>query len=96
MVVQLDRNMMLTPDEYMALMRLIRSERESEGAMEEAKVADSGKPRRRSRSARASDRKLSAAFKEANRRYRKKDGTLRAGRTQSDIATLAHKLKKKM
>lgn len=88
------RDMMLTPDEYMAIMRLISSERESEGAMEEAKVAD--KPRRRSRSARASDRKLSAAFKEANRRYRKKDGTLRSGRTQSDIASLAHKLRKKM
>ena len=88
------RDMMLTPDEYMAIMRLISSERESEGAKEEAKVAD--KPRRRSRSARASDRKLSAAFKEANRRYRKKDGTLRAGRTQADIAKLAHKLRKRM
>ena len=87
---------MLTPDEYMALMRLIRSERESEGAMEEAKVADSVKPRRRSRSARAADRKLSAAFKEANRRYRKKDGSLRTGRTQADIARLAHRLRKKM
>ena len=94
MVVLVDRNMMLTPDEYMGLMRLLGSVRESEGAKEEAKVAD--KPKRRSRSARASDRKLSAAFKEANRRYRKKDGTLRAGRTQSDIATLAHKLRKKM
>ena len=90
------RDMMLTPDEYMALMRLLSSEKESEGAMEEAKLANSNKPKRRSRSARASDRKLSAAFKEANRRYRKKDGSLRAGRTQSDIATLAHKLRKKM
>ena len=52
--------------------------------------------RRRSRSARAADKKLSKAFKEANRRYRKKDGSLRAGRTQSDIAKLAHKLRKKM
>ena len=51
--------------------------------------------RKRSRSARAADKKLSAAFKEANRRYRKKDGSLRAGRTQSDIAKLAHKLRKK-
>ncbi len=85
---------MLTPDEYMSLMRLISSEKESEGAKEEAKVAD--KPKRRSRTARASDKKLSQAFKEANRRYRKKDGSLRAGRTQADIATLAHKLKKKM
>ena len=90
----MDRNMMLTPDEYMSLMRLISSEKESEGAKEEAKVAD--KPKRRSRAARASDRKLSEAFKEANRRYRKRDGSLRAGRTQADIATLAHKLKKKM
>ena len=88
--------MMLTPDEYMGLMRLLRGERESEGAMEEAKVADSVKPRRRSRSARAADRKLSAAFKEANARYRKKDGTLRAGRTQRDIAVLAHRLRKRM
>ena len=92
----MDRNMMLTPDEYMAIMRLITSERESEGAMEEAKVANSAKPRKRSRSARASDRKLSAAFKQANARYRKKDGSLRAGRTQADIAKLAHKLRKRM
>jgi hypothetical protein len=54
------------------------------------------KPKRRSRSARAQDKKLSAAFTEANARYRKNDGSLRAGRTQADIARLAHKLKKKM
>ena len=54
------------------------------------------KPKRRSRSARAQDKKLSAAFTEANRRYRKNDGSLRSGRTQADIARLAHKLKKKM
>ena len=54
------------------------------------------KPRKRSRAARASDKKLSKAFKEANRRYRKKDGSLRSGRTQSDIAKLAHRLRKKM
>ena len=90
------RDMMLTPDEYMALMRLISSERESEGAKEEAKVANADKPRRRSRTARQQDRKLSAAFKEANARYRKKDGSLRSGRTQADIARLAHKLRKRM
>lgn len=54
------------------------------------------KPKKRSRSARSADKKLSKAFKEANRRYRKKDGSLRTGRTQADIAKLAHKLKKKM
>lgn len=90
------RDMMLTPDEYMAIMRLISSERESEGAMEQAKMANPTKPRTRSRSARAADRKLSQAFKQANARYRKKDGSLRAGRTQADIAKLAHKLRKRM
>jgi hypothetical protein len=61
-----------------------------------APVEEVVKPKRRSRSARAQDKKLSAAFTEANRRYRKNDGSLRSGRTQADIARLAHKLKKKM
>jgi len=52
--------------------------------------------RKRSRSARTSDKKLSKAFKEANAKYRRKDGTMRKGRTQADIARLAHKLRKKM
>jgi hypothetical protein len=83
----------MTLEEYEALRRLITSERESEGAT----LAAAEMPKkRRSRSARAQDKKLSAAFTEANRRYRKNDGSLRAGRTQADIARLAHKLKKKM
>jgi hypothetical protein len=93
--IHVDRNMMLTPDEYMSLMRLISSERESEGASL-TMSQEAPKPNRRSRSARSQDKKLSQAFKEANARYRKKDGSLRAGRTQGDIARLAHKLKKKM
>ncbi len=40
--------------------------------------------------------KLAAAFREANARYRTKNGKLRKGRTQSDIAKLAHRLVKKM
>lgn len=60
-------------------------------------VVPLGKPiRKRSRSARAADKKLSKAFKEANARYRLKSGALRKGRTQADIARLAHKLRKKM
>lgn len=92
----MDRNMMLTPDEYMSLMRLISSERESEGAS--LTVADevASKPKRRSRAARSQDKKLSQAFKEANARYRTKNGSLRQGRTQADIARLAHRLRKKM
>ncbi len=52
--------------------------------------------KKRSRSARAADKKLSKAFKMANNRYRLKNGQLRKGRTQADIARLAHKLRKKM
>ena len=52
--------------------------------------------KKRSRSARRSDKKLSMAFKQANARYRKKDGSLRSGRTQADIARLAQKLRRKM
>ena len=91
----MDRNMMLTPDEYMALMRLISSERESESAVLENRI-ETPKPRRHSRTARKADKLLSTAFKQANARYRKKDGSLRTGRTQADIAKLAHKLRKKM
>lgn len=84
---------MLTPTEYMALMRLIESERESEGARlaSSTPTAPSPKPRRRRR-----DTKLSAAFKEANRRMRTKSGKLRKGKTQADVARLAQRLRKKM
>jgi hypothetical protein len=89
--------MMLTPDEYMSLMRLITSERESEGASLAVRDQTSTPPvKKRSRSARRADKMLSMAFKQANARYRKKDGSLRSGRTQGDIARLAHKLRKKM
>ena len=89
---------MLTPDEYMSLMRLITSERESEGAsLADRDMGSSPTPvKKRSRLARSADKKLSKAFKDANARYRKKDGSLRTGRTQADIAKLAHKLRKKM
>ena len=92
----MDRNMMLTPDEYMAIMRLISSEKESEGSSLSDRRMDEPKPKRRSRTARAADKKLSEAFTEANARYRTKNGKLRKGRTQADIARLAHKLRKKM
>ena len=47
--------------------------------------------KKRSRSARAADKKLSKAFRMANDRYRLKNGQLRKGRTQADIAKLAQK-----
>ena len=82
---------MLTVDEYMALRRLIDSERESEGA-----TLAQEKPKKRSRSARKSDSKLSKAFKEANARLRNKNGSLKKGKTQSDVARLAQRLRRKM
>lgn len=82
---------MLTPMEYMALMRLLESERESEGARLAESTTET-KPKRRRRR----DRKLSAAFKEANARLRTKSGKLRKGKTQSDVARLAQRLRKKM
>lgn len=48
------------------------------------------------RGAKAANKKLSAAFKEANKRLRTKSGKLRKGKTQADVARLAHRLRKKM
>ena len=52
--------------------------------------------RKRSRSARASDKKLSRAFKMANSKLRLKNGQLRKGKTQRDVARMAQRLRKKM
>ena len=52
--------------------------------------------KKRSRTARASDKKLSKAFKMANSKLRLKNGQLRKGRTQADVARMAQKLRKKM
>ena len=53
-------------------------------------------PKKRKRKKTSSDRKLSKAFKEANAKLRLKNGRLKKGKTQSDVAKLAHRLKKKM
>lgn len=52
--------------------------------------------RKARKGARAANKKLSAAFKEANRRLRKKNGDLRSGKTQSDVAKLAQRLRRSM
>lgn len=85
---------MLTVDEYMALRRLIGSERESEGATlasEEPKPA-----RKRSTSAKKADKKMSMALEQANSELRKDNGDLRKGKTQSDVMTRAHKIRRSM
>lgn len=45
---------------------------------------------------RRKDPKMSKALKQANNRYRKKNGALRAGATQAKIMQYAHKLRRKM
>lgn len=89
--VHLARDMMLTMDEYLALRRLIASERESEGA---SVVQEAPKKRRRTRSAKANDKKMSQALAQANSELRKINGELRKGVTQSDVMTRAHRIKK--
>jgi hypothetical protein len=89
--------MMLTPDEYMSLMRLITSERESEGASLALRDESITTPkRRRSKKQRDADKKSSAAFKKANELGRKKDGSFKKGYDQARIASTAQRLKKKM
>jgi len=84
-----DRNMMLTMDEYLAIRRLIESERESEGSKEEAR------PKKRKVNRKA-NKAMSRALQEANRRMRTKSGKLRKGRTQADVMRLAQRLRRKM
>lgn len=72
------------------------SKKACEPTLQAAPRAAKAAVRKTRRGAKAANRKLSAAFKEANRRLRKKNGELRSGKTQADVAKLAHRLKKKM
>lgn len=54
------------------------------------------KPQKRARRKTKTDKLMSKALAEANKRYRKQNGMLRKGRTQADIMRLAHRLRKKM
>tara|TARA_Y100000401_G_C8126221_1_gene127788 strand:+ start:232 stop:483 length:252 start_codon:yes stop_codon:yes gene_type:complete len=77
----------LTLEEYDALRRLISSERESEGA----KLALKKKSRKRRK-----DPKMKKALQEANKKLRNKNGSIKKGKSQSDIMKLAHRLRRKM
>ena len=52
--------------------------------------------RKVSRATRASRKNLSRALKMANARLRNKNGSLKKGKTQTDVMKLAQRLKKKM
>ena len=82
---------MLTVDEYLALRRLIESERESEGAKEALSNNNPNQPKKRTRKRNGRDKILSQELKIMNKRYRKKDGSLRSGATQRKIMQMAQK-----
>ena len=50
----------------------------------------------RTRKKTKTDKNMSKALREANARYRLKNGKLRKGKTQADVMRLAHRLRKKM
>ena len=78
--------MMLTVDEYMALRRLIDSERESEGS---TLAEDVPKPKRRKTS--AYNRRYKAAFKKVSGKYKLKNGNWKSNGFRSAVRA-AHKM----
>jgi hypothetical protein len=85
--------MMLTLDEYMALRRLITSERESEGASDALRnmPSSASAPKRR---ASAYNRRYKAAFKKVAPRYKLKNGNWKSNGFRSAVRA-AHKMAKK-
>ena len=54
------------------------------------------KTQKRKRKKSKTDKLMSKALAEANKKLRKKNGMMRKGKTQADIMRLAHRLRKKM
>tara|TARA_Y100001963_G_scaffold109920_1_gene152023 strand:- start:798 stop:1049 length:252 start_codon:yes stop_codon:yes gene_type:complete len=75
--------MMLTVDEYMALRRLIDSERESEGASLASKEQTATKKRKKRSSAK--QRAYKAAFKRIAPKNKKKNGQWKTGGFQRTV-----------
>ena len=80
--------MMLTMDEYLAIRRLIESERESEGAVEEAKA----KPKRR---VSRYQREFGRQYRTLDESKRLRNGDYRSGWDRARIMSKAHKLTRK-
>jgi len=88
----MERNMMLTPDEYIAFRRIISSERESEGeGLETRQSPPQSKPRSKRK-----DPKMARALRQANIKGRKKNGSLKKGWSQGRIMKTAHVIKRRM
>ena len=77
---------MLTVDEYMALRRLIDSERESEGS---TLAEEAPKPKRRRSS--AYSRRYKAAFKKVSGKFKLKNGNWKSNGFRSAVRA-AHKM----
>lgn len=84
---------MLTVDEYMALRRLISSERESEGSTIVDRAVDQV-AKKTKRKASAYSRKYKAAFRRIAPTYKNKNGTWRKGGFKAAVKA-AHKAVKK-
>ena len=82
----MSRDMMLTVDEYMALRRLIDSERESEGS---TIIEQAPAPKRRRSS--AYSRKYKAAFKKVAPKYKLKSGKWKVNGFKTAVRA-AHKM----
>ena len=89
--------MMLTPEEYMAIMRLIESERESEGSSLSDRRLDESSPKKKKRRKVAPyNRAFGKMLKKVKETSRLKDGSYRKGWSSSKEMSKAHKLTKKM
>ena len=84
------RDLMLTPTEYAALLRLIGSERESEGA--EISQAAAAAPAVRTRKKTPRDREMSKSLTIASAKAKLKDGSWRKGWDASRMMSEAHRL----
>lgn len=86
--------MMLTVEEYMALRRLIDSERESEGSTEGLRDTQSSVSTPRKGKTSAYNRKYKAAFKKTAPRYKLKSGKWKKNGFKAAVKA-AHKAVKK-
>lgn len=77
----------MTMEEYLTLINGL-----SGNDMMMAPEASEPEPMPKKRKKTQRDRAMKVAVKEANARYRKKNGQFRSGRTQSDVMRLANKL----
>jgi len=85
----MSRDLMLTPTEYSALLRLIDSERESEGAT--ISQADSKpKPAKKSRKVSMYQKEFGRQMKRLKKQHTLKNGSLRRGWNSKRLMNAAH------